>query len=281
MPVLIWSTLFLASGCALFVADRRPAMLLLALSLAIALAVGVLHPIALPAIAALAASLIMALRARRMFSRIAAHALFLALTVTFATHLLPGFHNTLIYDRQRLSADAIPFTMYLSLDKALPAFAIVLLCPWARKTLPWQDSRRGRLLIPALSCAGCLLLALGFGLVRWEPKWPALAAVWLLNNLLLVSLSEEAVFRVYLQGGLSRAWAARRHGASHALACSTVLFGLAHLAAGWRFALVAGLAGLGYGLAYRHGGIKAAVLVHFALNAVQFFLFTYPMLAAA
>lgn len=281
MPVLVWSTLFLASGCVLLIADRRVTVVLLALSLTVALLAGMLQPIALPAIALLGASLIMALHAQRMPSRMAAHALFIALTVALATHLLPGFHNTLIYNQQRLSADAIPFTMYLNLDKALPGFAILLLCPWARQSQSRQKNWRGTLLIAALTCTACLLLAQGFGLMRWEPKWPVLAGIWLLNNLLLVSLSEEAFFRAYLQGGLSRAWASRRHGTSYALACSAALFGLVHLAAGWRFALVAGLAGLGYGFAYRHGGIKAAVLVHFALNAVQFFLFTYPMLAAA
>lgn len=38
------------------------------------------------------------------------------------------------------------------------------------------------------------------------------------------------------------------------------------------------IAGLGYGLAYRYGGFLAAVLSHFGLNAAHFLLFTYPAL---
>lgn len=42
---------------------------------------------------------------------------------------------------------------------------------------------------------------------------------------------------------------------------------------------LATLAGIGYGLAYRWGGVAAAVLCHFGLNLVHFTLFSYPMLA--
>ena len=42
----------------------------------------------------------------------------------------------------------------------------------------------------------CLGLAFALGLVSWAPKWPAgVAPLWALNNLLLVSLAEEALFR--------------------------------------------------------------------------------------
>ena len=41
--------------------------------------------------------------------------------------------------------------------------------------------------------------------------------------------------------------------------------------------LLAGIAGVGYGLAYRYGGLQAAVVTHFGLNLLHFGLFTYPM----
>ena len=41
----------------------------------------------------------------------------------------------------------------------------------------------------------------------------------------------------------------------------------------------ASIAGVGYGLAYRFGGLGAAVATHFGLNLLHFGLFTYPMLA--
>ncbi|GLU33340.1 hypothetical protein Busp01_31820 [Trinickia caryophylli] len=41
------------------------------------------------------------------------------------------------------------------------------------------------------------------------------------------------------------------------------------------------MAGIGYGIAYRFGGLGASVLAHFGLNAAHFFFFTYPMLMPA
>ncbi len=38
------------------------------------------------------------------------------------------------------------------------------------------------------------------------------------------------------------------------------------------------MAGIGYGVAFRFGGLTAAVISHFGLNLVHFALFTYPML---
>ncbi|MGB9092022.1 MAG: CPBP family glutamic-type intramembrane protease, partial [Pseudomonas farsensis] len=55
--------------------------------------------------------------------------------------------------------------------------------------------------------------------------------------------------------------------------------GLAHAGAGWQWVLLATLAGVGYGLAYRFGGLAAAIATHFGLNLLHFGLFTYPMLA--
>jgi membrane protease YdiL (CAAX protease family) len=37
------------------------------------------------------------------------------------------------------------------------------------------------------------------------------------------------------------------------------------------------MAGIGYGIAYRFGGLPAAVITHFGLNLAHFGLFTYPM----
>ncbi|WP_273773831.1 mechanosensitive ion channel domain-containing protein, partial [Burkholderia mallei] len=50
---------------------------------------------------------------------------------------------------------------------------------------------------------------------------------------------------------------------------------------GWQWVALATVAGVGYGLAYRAGGLQAAVLAHVGLNLAHFGLFTYPMLAVA
>lgn len=60
-----------------------------------------------------------------------------------------------------------------------------------------------------------------------------------------------------------------------------VLFGLAHVGGGYTYAMLATVAGIGYGYAYyRSGRIETAILTHFLLNAVHAVFFTYPALKA-
>jgi membrane protease YdiL (CAAX protease family) len=99
------------------------------------------------------------------------------------------------------------------------------------------------------------------------------------NNLTVVALVEEALFRGYIQGGLSERLKNFPHGDKLALITAALLFGLMHTGLGPVWMILASLAGIGYGLAYRFGGLLAAICVHFMLNLVHFFLFTYPMLA--
>ncbi|MCV6905041.1 MAG: CPBP family intramembrane metalloprotease, partial [Achromobacter xylosoxidans] len=143
---------------------------------------------------------------------------------------------------------------------------------------------RATLLAALAACAAaivaCLGLALALDVVAWAPKWPDSGWLWLANNALLVTLAEEALFRGYVQERLARCWHDRPWGATAALSIAALLFGLAHYAGGWQWMLLAGIAGVAYGAAYRYGGLAAAVLAHLGLNAAHYGLFTYPMRAA-
>ncbi|WP_415770244.1 CPBP family intramembrane glutamic endopeptidase [Pseudomonas sp. LB3P38] len=212
-------------------------------------------------------------------ARYLGHALFIFMALALAMHWLPGFYNGRAIDPQRLTDDAVPFSMYLNLDKPLIGFWLLLVCPGivGRRSL--------RLSIYATAMALCLsaVLALGgallLGVISWAPKWPDQAWLWTLNNLLLVTLVEEALFRGYIQGGLTRCFKNLPYGENLALLLASLLFGLVHVGAGWQWVLLASLAGVGYGLAYRFGGLGAAIATHFGLNLLHFGLFTYPMLA--
>ena len=207
------------------------------------------------------------------------HALFLFMALALALHWLPGFYNGRVIAPQRFTDDAVRFAMYLNLDKPLIGFWLLLVCPWivCRRSLRLccYATALGLVLSSVLALGGALLL----GLISWAPKWPDQAWLWLLNNLLLVTLVEEALFRGYIQGGLSRRFRHLAYGENLALLLASLLFALVHAGAGWQWVLLSGLAGLGYGLAYRFGGLAAAVATHFGLNLLHFALFTYPMLA--
>ncbi|WP_053160748.1 CPBP family intramembrane glutamic endopeptidase [Pseudomonas sp. P1.8] len=208
------------------------------------------------------------------------HALFILLALTLAFHIWPGFYNARMIDHERFTDNAAPFTMNLNLDKPLIGFWLLLVCPWINgrhSLLQTVKASTGALSLTAIVTLGgaCLL-----GIVEFSPKWPDQAWLWMNNNLLLVTLVEEALFRGYLQGGLSRRFKHLQHGENLALLIASLLFGLVHWGAGWEWVLLATLAGVGYGMAYRFGGLAAAIATHFGLNLLHFGLFTYPMLAS-
>ncbi|WP_395757698.1 CPBP family intramembrane glutamic endopeptidase [Achromobacter sp. EB05] len=274
------SLMFLAAALLWLPATRRWALLPLALAYAWAWTQGGIEPVALAWPALLALTAVLARPTMAAPARATGHALFLILAVLLFLHWLPGYHNPLVIPRAALTPDAVPFAMYLNLDKPLVAFWVVLVAAPAMA----GASARATLTAALAACAGaiaaCLGLALALGVVGWAPKWPDSGWLWLINNALLVTLAEEALFRGYVQERLTRAWRGRPWGATAALLVAALLFGLAHYAGGWQWMLLAGLAGVGYGMAYRHGGLAAAVLAHLGLNAAHYGLFTYPMRAA-
>jgi membrane protease YdiL (CAAX protease family) len=251
---------------------------LLGVGYAAALSSGQLTPQAAIPLGLLLVSALAVSPHRQAWVRYAGHALFIVLALALSMHWLPGFRNLRVIGPERFTADAVPFTMYLNLDKPLVGFWLLLACPWTRPRHVAVASLKAGIASLAGTAVVCLLLALVLGLVRWEPKWPSFTWLFMLNNVLLVTVTEEALFRGYLQGGLSRLFKRFAHADVIALCMAALVFGLAHSPGGWQWIVLATAAGIGYGLAYRYGGLGAAILAHFGLNAAHFLLFTYPML---
>jgi len=278
LTIAVWSFIFLAAALLLAFRSRLLGLGLLAVGYALTVVDGRLDWRAgIPLVLLIAAAYAVAPQRTRVW-RIAGHVVFVSLAVALGFHLLPGFHNPQVIGPVRLTPDAVPFTMYLNLDKPLAGFWLLLVWPaLALKRDRWSWTRG--VAIGLAAAAACLGLALGLGAIAFEPKWADLGWLWALDNLLLVCLTEEALFRGYLQEELSRRLGEHRQGEAIAVGVAAALFGLAHLAGGWGYVLVAGLAGVGYGIAYHYGGLHASVMAHFSLNFVHFTLFTYPMLA--
>jgi membrane protease YdiL (CAAX protease family) len=274
-----WPALFLAAALLWPPATRRWALAPLAVAWGWAWADGIIDPVAFAAPALLVVAATSVRPGSGDAARVAGHVLFLLMAGALFLHLAPGFHNPLVIAPAPLTADAVAFGMYLNLDKPLVAFWVVLaLAP----PMAGADLRR-TLLAAVLACGAavlaCLGIALAMGVVGWAPKWPDSGWIWLINNALLVTLAEEALFRGYVQQQLATRWRQHAWGAWAALGVAAILFGLAHFAGGWQWMLLATIAGAAYGVAYRHGGLAAAVLAHLGLNAAHFGLFTYPMRA--
>jgi membrane protease YdiL (CAAX protease family) len=131
--------------------------------------------------------------------------------------------------------------------------------------------------IALMPFAGALLWLFGISQFRLPQQewWRAslLAVGTFLGMLWVVALSEEFVFR-----GLLQQWIASwTRSEAIGLMLASALFGSVHLwyrgFPNWRFAIVAGVAGVFYGLAFRAGkSIKASMVTH-ALTATTWKIF--------
>jgi membrane protease YdiL (CAAX protease family) len=203
----------------------------------------------------------------------------LVLGLLLGMHVLPGFHNFLVLDNVVLSSGAVPYTLYLNFDKTLVGVFILGFChqPLLGRAKQWAEAIRRAAPIVPIHIALVAVGAAAIGYLTWQPKWVASFAVWAPVNLFFVCLSEEAVFRGFIQRELSAALRGSAGGTAIAIVVSSGLFGLAHFGGGVSYIVLATAAGLGYAIVYqRTRSIEIAMLAHFALNTAHFLLFTYP-----
>jgi membrane protease YdiL (CAAX protease family) len=206
----------------------------------------------------------------------------IGVSLALAFHFLPGFINWEIASNLCISPGAYPYNLWLNFDKPfIGLFALVFGIPLiSSKT---ELLRILKISIP-ISLAGILILmaiSLYFNLVRWDPKIPVIIFVWLIDNLIFVSVPEEAFFRGFIQKELYL-WFGKNPVAGLGSICITsFFFTLLHLiwVADLSFLCLVFIASLIYGIIYQvTRSIEASILCHFGLNIVHFLFFTYPFL---
>jgi membrane protease YdiL (CAAX protease family) len=198
-----------------------------------------------------------------------------------ALHRVPGFFNPVVAEGIVFSAGAAPLGLRLNLDTAIAGIVLMgVFCRPLSSLEEWRAMLRRVWPVLLATLAVVLGIAWGLGYVRPDLKWTAYSRFFLLTNLLITCVTEEAFFRGFLLAGFARVLGRWRAGAALALVLSAVLFGMAHARGGLPLVLLATVAGLFYGEAWRRTrSIEGAILTHFALNAVHFVAFTYPALA--
>jgi len=187
-----------------------------------------------------------------------------------------GFNNYRFLDHVKFTDDAVPYSLYFNFDKTL--ICIFMLgfssCSFGKE----QIIDTGRQIATYLLILAPIILGLTYslGYVRFEPKLPDSAPVWMLVNLFFVCTSEELLFRGILQKELEKNLKIK-HGPIIAIATGALLFGLAHFNGGPFYILFATICGFFYGhIYYRTKEIRSSILLHFSINLVHFLLFTYP-----
>ena len=202
-----------------------------------------------------------------------------AMAILLAAHKLPFFHNLLVIDQVVLKPGTMPFTMYINGDKIF-AGGLLLYFLIPRNTLSaWNFWQRSFFL--AVGGSACLLFvpAVLSGILAFSPGFPEFSWLWAINNLFFVSMAEEAFFRGFLQTQFVRFCDDKGWQRPWGIAITALLFGFAHYAGGFAYSFWGTCAGLLYGWLYeKYGQIEAAIAGHFMLNALHFFLFSYPLL---
>lgn len=202
------------------------------------------------------------------------------LALALALHRLPGFHNPVIISDVTLSVGAAAFTQYANFDKGAAGLVILaFLCMRAKSAPEWEKVFKQTAPIAVVTLLAVLGTATLTGYVKLDVKITEVTALFLATNLFCTVIAEETFFRGFLQDRLALSLARFRYGRLIAVICSALLFGLAHIAGGPLYVLLAFLGGLGYAYAYHvTQRVEAPIIVHFAVNTVHFMGFTYPHL---
>ena len=276
--LLLWAAL----GVAMFRGRSFVGPSLMALSLAAAVVVGIVEWAGLAVLALFAGSCLAAVRTEFPTAlRTLAWGIVVILAVTLAAHQVPWIHNVLVLDGVSVSASAADYTLYWNYDKGFAGVVLYSVCVQPQESARWKHAIMATGTIAILTLAVVGLSATATGFVAWDPKWPAILGVWVPANLLLTCVAEEAFFRGLLQRQLGGFLLGRvRAPALVSLLVGAVAFGIAHVAGGTTYVLLATLAGIGYGAACHFTGrVEASIVVHFLLNLSHLVLFTYPFVA--
>ena len=260
---------------------RSAGLIFVILSLAAAVEAGIVGWAGLAALVIFAGACNAAARLRGGL-RVLAWGVVVILTLALATNQVPGIHNVLVVDGVAVSASSADFTLYWNFDKGFAGVLLYAVFVPPQERVPWNRAVVATGTIFILTLAFVVGVGTAIGYIAWDPKWPAILAVWVPSNLLLTCVSEETIFRGVLQRQTGRFLRGKvpRPGLVALLLCA-VAFGVAHIAGGAEYVLLATLAGVGYGAAYHlTGRVEAGIVVHFLVNLSHLFLFTYPFAAA-
>ena len=199
------------------------------------------------------------------------------LAFALGLHRWPGFPAWTLVENAVLSHCSLPLHWTLQVDKAAAGLMLLLFVGrglWAEGQGGQAARRGGQILV---GCTAILALACLLDFVRWNPAPPVWWPVWVVANIGVTVVAEEALFRGFILRELERGWQGHRWGASAALLLSALLFGGAHMAGGAVYALLATLAGLLYGWLWQASrSLLWPILAHALLNAAHFLLFTWP-----
>ncbi len=210
--------------------------------------------------------------------------LWLAIIVTailMRAHAVPGFYNWRIIDAVVLSNNAHEYSLWLNLDTAFVGLGILLFGLIPIYHLRDVKHMLIKMLPSSILALGVIAsLAMLLGVVQFDNKMPDLWLLWMLINLMITCVSEEALFRFFIQQTLQNWLSNYKYGAALAIGIAGIAATLTHYNLMYaNYMIMVFVASLFYGYVYYvTKRIEASIILHFAVNVTHFFFFTYPML---
>lgn len=197
-----------------------------------------------------------------------------------ANHMISGFISWQIINSELISVDGEKYSLYLNMDKVIAGLGILIFA-----LVPIRRSIHFRhmvlTMLPSTIWALVIIAATGMLLkvVNFDPKFPDLWVTWIIVSLLVNCVAEEAIFRLFLQGGIQNVLSTYKYAPVIAILISSTAFAAFHAPQSTNYLIAIFIASLFFGYVYHiTKRVEASVLLHFITNFIHFFFFTYPLL---
>ena len=196
-------------------------------------------------------------------------------------HYFPGFQNWRIIKDAQISANAYPFSLYLTFDKPfIGIFILALGFPLVSNLHEFGKVMKTAIPMTIAGMTILLGVALYLGQIAWDPKFLSIFWLFFFQNLIFTVIPEETFMRGFIQNEFFKGFGSRGGLASTASVLLTaLLFATLHYvwAPNATFLILIFLAGIIYGTIYQlTQSLEASILCHFVFNLTHLLLFTYP-----
>ncbi len=192
------------------------------------------------------------------------------------------FSYPLVWNPGALYEGGEPFSLYVNLSKAIGGYLVVI---WLglglrhhHSTLVGERSLLSQMIVALIGAGAILFTAFALYDAGWKPKIPHGILYFVVVNLLVTVLSEEAFFRLMLQSQIERFFKNKRMGVCVGIVTASSLFALAHAGATEPVFFLFLLAGFIYAAVYAWTrSLIASIATHFGVNIAHIILLEYPL----
>lgn len=198
-----------------------------------------------------------------------------------ASNNLPGFYLTKLIDSETISFGAEQYTLFFGIDKIIAAFAIAIFGLTPIRSVHYflvllRKSYKTMLLGTFVIATFGIL----FGLANLEAKLPSIWLIWVFFNLLTNCITEEIIFRFFIQGSVYNFIKGFKYAAHTSIILASSIFMLYHSAYNTEYMIGVFIASLFIGYSYHiTKRVEIPIFFHSLINSIHFFFFTYPILS--